>query len=401
MRWLVLAGVWGLYTSFGLVATSIAPLVPLIEADLGLSHAAMGSVLGAWQLVYIASAIPCGMLLDRLGSRLALLIGVAVVAASSIGRSFADDYTTFLLSVMLFGVGGPIISAGAPKVVTEWFQGSTRGFAMGVYATGPAIGSVVSLTLTHSVLIPWLGDWREVLRLWAGFAIAAGAFWLFVSSLARARRVEPATIGGESRPQLVVTRELLGLPAVRVLLLMSVGCFMFSHGLASWLPELLRAGGMETVEAGYWAALPTAVGIGAALLIPRLATPGRRFSLLLWLIGAAGASSLLLQVDERSMLASGLILQGIARSTMMTVMILTLVELPGIGDQRAGTATGLFFSAAEMGGVLGPLTLGLLYDTSGDFTTGLAFLTLTTLALALGVTRLRRLAAGGVAPAEA
>jgi cyanate permease len=293
---------------------------------------------------------------------------------------------------MLFGLGGPILSAGAPKVVTEWFQGSTRGFAMGVYATGPAIGGVVSLTLTHSVLIPLLGDWREVFRLWALAATAAGACWLLVSSLPAARAAEARDPGTRARPQLAATKELFALPAVRVLLAMSVGTFMFSHGLANWLPELLHAGGMPKVEAGYWAALPTAVGIGAALLVPRFATPRRRFSVLLALVGAACLSTLLLHFDQRAALWSGLFLQGVARSTLMTVLILTLVELPGIGDRRAGTATGLFFSAAEVGGVLGPLGLGILYDASGGFAAGLWFLTLTTAMLALGVAQLRRMA---------
>ena len=61
--------------SFGILVTSLAPLVPLIQRDLQMSHSAMGSVMGAWQLVFIFSAIPCGMLLDRLGTQLALLIG--------------------------------------------------------------------------------------------------------------------------------------------------------------------------------------------------------------------------------------------------------------------------------------------------------------------------------------
>ena len=72
MRWLLLLGVWGLYSCFGLVGSSLAPLVRLVEHDLGISHAAMGGVLGAWQLVYMIAAIPCGILLDRLGSRWAL-----------------------------------------------------------------------------------------------------------------------------------------------------------------------------------------------------------------------------------------------------------------------------------------------------------------------------------------
>ena len=75
-------------------------------------------------------------------------------------------------------------------------------------------------------------------------------------------------------------------------------------------------------------------------------------------------------------LVPGLILQGLARASLMTVLILTLVELPEIGEKRAGTASGMFFSAAEMGGLLGPLTLGILYDPSAGFSSGLIFLSL-------------------------
>ena len=70
-----------------------------------------------------------------------------------------------MLAVALFGIGAPIVSAGAPKVVTTYFTGPRRGLAMGIYMTGPAIGSIVSLTLTHSFLLPTLGGWREVFQL--------------------------------------------------------------------------------------------------------------------------------------------------------------------------------------------------------------------------------------------
>ena len=63
MRWRLLVGVWGLYASFGLVASCLAPLVSEVERELDISHAAMGGILGAWQLVYMVTAIPCGLLL--------------------------------------------------------------------------------------------------------------------------------------------------------------------------------------------------------------------------------------------------------------------------------------------------------------------------------------------------
>lgn len=393
LRWLILFGVWLIYAAFGLIATSLAPLVQRIEHDLDMSHAAMGSVMGAWQLVFIAAALPCGMLLDRLGSRWALLIGALGIAASAWGRSVAGDFTGLLLAVMVFGIGGPIISAGAPKVITSWFSGADRGLAMGIYITGPAIGAVASLTLTHAWLMPLFeDDWRRIFRLWAILAAGAGALWWVIASLPSVRSPTDAIHGELPVPHRRVIRMLVEHPSVRLVLLMSIGVFMLSHGIMNWLPELLVTHGMGLEEAGYWAAIPTLVGIVGALTIPRLATPERRFAILVALCFSVLLAAVLLQFSARPVLLAGLVAQGIARTTLFTVLILTLVELPGVGERHAGTASGLFFSAAEFGGMLGPVSLGVLYDLTHGFATGLTLYALIAVALIHGGRRLRALA---------
>ena len=148
---------------------------------------------------------------------------------------------------------------------------------------------------------------------------------------------------------------------------MSIGIFMINHGLNNWLPEILRAKGMSAVDAGYWASIPTIVGILGALTIPRFATPPRRVPIMLALFLMAGAATLLLHLSPGIGLVSGLMMQGIARSSMMTVAILLLMEAPGVPPERAGMAGGMFFTVAEIGGVLGPLSIGIVSDASGGF----------------------------------
>lgn len=386
----MLFGVWLIYCAFGLVAASLSPVVALVVDDLQMSHAAMGSVLGAWQLVYIGSAIPCGMLLDRIGPRRALAIGALLIGASALARSLSTSYTELLLAVMIFGLGGPIVSAGAPKVIAQWFTGKDRGLAMGIYITGPSIGGVVGLTMTHPVLLPMLDNsWRNVMALWAAVSLLAALTWFAIASHRNSRLAEQAEQRESRPPQLTTMKLLLKEPAVRLVMLMSVGVFLINHGLSNWLPELLRHGGMTLTESGYWAAIPTVIGVFAALVIPRLATPGRRFQILLMLCLLSAGATVLLQFTTTLPLLTGLFLQGIARATLMTVLILTLVELPGIGQQRAGTAGGLFFSAAEVGGLLGPLSIGILYDQTGGFSAGLVLFTVVALGLAIATRRLQ------------
>ena len=372
----MLGGVWLLYFCFGLTVAAMAPLVSAIVRELDMRLAAMGAVLGAWPLVYIAAAVPCGVLLDRLGLRWSLALAAAVIATSGALRAAADSELGLFLAVAVFGLGGPLVSVGAPKLIGQWFAERERGLAMGIYITGPAIGGIVALALTSAVLMPWLdGRWRLVLVIYAGASLAAGLVWLWLSAHPAARTLEREGARRAPEAQIAVFARLLGAPAVRVVLLMSIGIFFFNHGLNNWLPEMLRAGGMEAARAGLWAALPTAVGIPAALLIPRLAVRRRRIAILVSLFVCAGLATLLLHGTATPLLAGGLVLQGIARGAMMSIAVLALMDAREVQGRNMGAAGGLFFAAAEIGGVLGPLTLGLVADATGGFDAALWLLT--------------------------
>jgi len=375
-RWALLAGSWLIYYAFGLVAASMAPLVRPITAELGLSHAAMGSIFGAWPLVYIASAAPCGSVLDRFGLRACLFASAVIIGCSALLRAGAGSYLGLYVAVALFGLGGPLVSVGGPKLIGQCFEGKERGLAMGLYVTGSALGNVTALSLTNSLVMPLVGgSWRRALVCYAVFALGAGCAWLALTALRgsriHARRAEDGTDGS----QLQVLAGLFRLRSVRIILLMGLGIFFFNHSLNNWLPEILRARGMDARAAGMWAAVPTAVGIAGALIVPQLAAPARRSAILAALFVCAGGATLLLQAPLEPVLAFGLVLQGIARGSMTAVTMLMLMDTRQVGSQRLGAAGGIFFSAAEIGGLLGPLTVGSVFDLTGGFRAVLYLLT--------------------------
>ena len=75
----MLSGVWLLYFCFGMTVTSLATLVRPITYKLNMNYTEMGRVLGAWQLVYIATVLPYDAMIDRLGLRHSLLIASVLV----------------------------------------------------------------------------------------------------------------------------------------------------------------------------------------------------------------------------------------------------------------------------------------------------------------------------------
>lgn len=377
IRWFALVGLWLVYATFGATAASLAPLLSEIRSDLATGNAFMGMILGAWPLVYVVAAIPCGYFLDKFGPRAGLFSATVVIALSALLRGVADTPVDMLFAVAVFGIGGPLISVGAPKLIAGLFSGADRGMAMGLYITGPSVGAIATMSLTNGVLLPLVGDWRGVILLHAGVALASGFAWLGLAALAKLPKVSVAPERFDRKAFAAMMRD----HKVLLVLFMGVGIFYLNHALNNWLPELLRGTGMNPVMAGQWASIPTLVGLGAAVIIPRFATPTRRLWIMAGLAGVALISSLLLRLDPGIGLLVGLVLQGLARGTLNTLAILILVELPAIPPARLGLAGGVFFSAAEIGGVLGPLCFGALVAATGDFDTPLASLTLVSVAL--------------------
>jgi len=236
---------------------------------------------------------------------------------------------------------------------------------MGVYVTGPYLGGLMALAITNSVVMPMVnGNWRGVMVVYGGLVLISGLIWILVSYLQEAQL---SAFKGGRKYNLSAFTEILDVRQVRLILIMSVGIFFINHGLNNWLPEILRSYGFSVTAAGYWASVPSAIGILGVLFIPRCAGPERR----LWVMGALFiavlVASLLLQNGRPVFLGIGLTLQGLARGSMMTVAIMILMETPGVPEKNLGLAGGMFFTAAEIGGVLGPVTLGALAHLTGGF----------------------------------
>jgi cyanate permease len=381
---LIVAG----YGAFGLVVASIAPLVTPILADTGMSRGALGTILGSWQFVYLFSAIPIGMLVDRFGLRWTVGAGIALIAASVALRAGASSYVTMLVAVMIFGLGGPFVSVGAPKLISTWFSSEEAGLAVGVYSIAPPAGQMFALATANSVFMPLTGhSWRLTLLCFAALALCAALAWL---ALARSPVPEASGDPEETHSPLAAFPVLLRLPVVRIVLAMAVGVFLVNHSLINWLPEILQSRGMSPSAAGFWAAVPTFVAIGAALAVPRLTSERRLTAVQIAVFGSTVAGLLLLLVGTGVVLLIGLALLGLGFGAAVPLLVLTLLRAEGVGQARMGAAGGLFFMAGEVGGVLGPSLTGLLAQLTGGYAAGLVGLTavgvlLVLLAVPLGV----------------
>lgn len=380
-RWVMLALIWCCYFSFGTLSSSTAPLVSPIMADLRLGATEMGFVLGTWQLVYIAVAFWCGAIMDRIGLKRAIAAGMVCLALSATLRAFAVDFATLALAVGLFGVGGPMISVGSPKLVALWFDGRQRGAAIGVSNTGPALGSVLILATANSLLVPLTGGWRGAVLAPGVVIVTMTLLWL---ALARDAPTVASAAARADRPSPLQTmRELLRVRNVQVLMLGAAATFAVSHGLSNWLPRLLEAKALSPAEAGVFASVSTLAGIVSTLLVPRLVAAGRRRQLLTVIFAGQGLTILSLAMLTGYAVLWALPLVGFFQAAINPLVLLILMDTPEVGSRHMGTIGGLYFALAEIGGFAGPFAVGYLVDLSGSFLTSLLFLAALTVFLTI------------------
>jgi cyanate permease len=383
-RWAMLAAVWAVYYGFGLVAGSLAPVISLVIADLGLTRASMGIVLGAWQLVYLGAAIPAGRMIDRIGLRWSLGLAALLIATSGLARASATGLWSLFAAVAIFGLGGPLVSVGAPKLIANWFNDHDRRAAVGAYTTAPALGTATALASANSLLVPALGSWRWAVAALSLVAASTGVIWVVVAG--RAPWTEPRVTDRSGQRSTVA---LLGVPTVRTVLVIATGTFLFSHAMANWLVEVLRDNGISPAQAGAWAALVTVTGIVAGATIPRFASPRRRVPILMTVLGLAACGALVIRAaPSAALLVPALMAVGLARAAT-PIDMLALMDDPDVGPDRMAPAGGLFFTAGEIGGVLGPLLTGVLAQASGGFQLPITVLAGVAFAMALVSTRLR------------
>ncbi|MDP6102849.1 MAG: MFS transporter, partial [Dehalococcoidia bacterium] len=350
LRWLMLGLMWLLYASFGITSGTIAPLVGPIVDDLDMTYSQMGLVLGAWQLVYIVTAYPLGVLIDKLGVRRSLGIGVLVVWLSLVLRGVAGDFPTLFLAVALFGVGGPIISVGAPKVVSLWFQGNERGLAAGIYTTGPVTGVAIALATAASVVMPLTGTWRGISLVYGAVVLVIVLLWWTFARDVQTPSGDAGQADSEPVSLMQMLRILLRIRNVQIIAILAVATFLLNHGLNNWLPTLLQERDMTLSQAGFWTAASTLAGAFGLLVIPAMARHGyRAMTMIVLLLLASGTTVGLATLTDASLICS-LMLSSIVRVPMMPVLTLILMETPGVGALRMGAAGGVFFAAAEIGG---------------------------------------------------
>src|SRR4051794_22171329 len=141
--------------------TIVAVALPAVQADLGMSTAALGWVITAYTLVFGGCLLAAGRLADRVGRRRTFAIGLTLFAVASLACGLAPSSGALLGARAVQGVGAALVAPAALALVTSARpDGPERARALGWW-TAAAAGGGASGWVLGGVLSGLL-DWRWV-----------------------------------------------------------------------------------------------------------------------------------------------------------------------------------------------------------------------------------------------
>ena len=375
--WVVLAATTVVLLASGGVRATIGVFVKPLQTEFGWSRTALSVAVAVSIALYGLTGPLVGRLADRWGPRWVLVGGVAVVGIGTMASAAVTQFWHFFLVAGLFAAIGSSAAAApvAATVATRWFE-KHRGLVLGINGAGMAAGQLLVLPVAMA-LVAYLG-WRG-----AYLALGAGLLVIIVPVAAALIRNDPAEQGllpyGATAPPRVMTaaqeaaeRISVG-QAVRTwpfLLLCAsfwvCGYTTFGVVLAHFIPHATDHGfqPQHAAEAlGIMGAMNIVGTVASGWLCDRF---GPKVPLALYYMLRAVSLFFLPFVTTVPGLFAFAALFGL--NFISTVPATTTLTARIYGRFSVGELSGWIFASHQLGGALGSVASGWLFDRTGDYT---------------------------------
>ncbi len=196
--WLVLLAVFLASVAAPLNQFKVPPMMPTLIKTFGLDLGTAGLLMSVFAITGFILALPAGVILERLGTKIVGLIAVGCLAAGSALGALAPSAVWLLTSRVIEGIGLGFMIVVAPVVIAATFSPQKRGIPMGIWATWVPLGSLIMYNVAP--LLANAFGWQAVWWFGAAFSLVAFIFyWVLVR--AQSARDEPAEPSTDDREQ--------------------------------------------------------------------------------------------------------------------------------------------------------------------------------------------------------
>jgi len=328
---------------------AVGVLLPSMRVTYGIDNATLSVLFLTGTAGYLTAALNSGLLVEKLGNRLFLLLGTALVLLGFGVISTRPLFVLVVLALVPVGFGGAILDAGLNSYIAGLPRNTTLlNYLHAFYGAGALLGPLVASTF---IALHW--QWNTVYFVWIGIAsiLLIGISFIFKDR-------SPAPQKKIAKAEGIVLFMTLRLRAVWIgalFLLVYVGT---ETSLGSWSYSFLteERHGAALLSgwtiSGYWLGLTL-----GRLLLGKVATRiGNKRLIQGCLVGVAAGLLLVWLIPLQAVSAFGLFLTGFSLGPIFPTTIALMSHL--VSSRILPSAIGFLASFGSMGSAFFPWLAG-------------------------------------------
>lgn len=349
----MLALIFAVRAGLGFQFQTVGSVGDSLAAELGLSYAELGTLIGAFFLPGLVLALPAGYAGRYASDKVLVALGLVALALGAGFCAVAPGFGPMMLGRVLCGVGFVFGTIYMTKMIVDWFAGREIATAMAVlvmsWPFGIAMGQVGHTWLATAVGWTWAFVTASLYCL-AGAGLVMAAY----RSPAMAVKIGAVVSTGLTRREWILV----------VIAALVWGCFNAAFIVyLSFASRVLVAGGYGPLEAAAVISLASWVMIVSGAVCGLIADRTGRSDAILYtcLVVAILSLALLPQTRFAIPLALAFGLLGMAPAGL--IMALTGQAM---APEHRAFGMGIFFSIFFLFTAPTPTIAGWLYDLSGD-----------------------------------
>ena len=363
-----------------------------MNRELTISSQQFGLAAGIFFWGYFLFEIPSNLILHKIGARVWIARILITWGTVAILTGFVQSAHQLYVARFSLGLAESGYFPGIALYLGYWFRQREKAQAIALILIGIPLANVLGAPVSGLILdhVHWFGlsSWRWLLILEGFPAIACvplvrpllpnrSAEARFLASdekswvIEQLDREDRQKLGADER-SLSVARTLMN---ARVWHVASVGfCFGFASYIFSfWLPQVIKlafAGKSNTVL-GFMVMIPNLLGLIAMLLVPLHSDRTRERRLHMAAASALAGAAMLLLGTPHSAVLSVALFSVVAIGAYSFLPIFFSVPGEFLTGISAAAGIALVTSVSNLGGFVGPYTIGLIRQRTGSFYLGL------------------------------
>ncbi|MBJ2158384.1 MFS transporter [Variovorax sp. IB41] len=373
----------------------LAPLFPWLKDAFNVSYTELGAVLTVFFVVSCIVQAASGFIVDKLGPRPVLFVGLGALGLAAFGYAMAQSYWMLLACAVVGGIGNGVFHPVDYTLFNRKVAPTRLGHAYSVHGITGSLGWALAPAFVVPIAIAF--SWRVALASAGVLAIVVLlVLWIYRSVLSldvaavhkATGQGEPAPIGGEF--------DFLRIPAVW----MCFGFFFFYAAVISVVQTFapVAAGHLHAVPVALVAVCLTVymVASAAGMVVGGfLASDSSRCERIVGAgFGIAAALALVLAFAQFPPVLVPVLFGAMGFVSGVAGPSRDLLVKRSTPPNATGRVYGVVYAGLDIGQALAPLVFGRLMD-HGQYTSvivGLALVQGVLIASAFNVTRVRRTA---------